>query len=237
MKQNDRYVTMKELPLSERPYELLRDKGAEGLTDAQLLAVFLNNGLPGETVLELSTRILAECGAMAGEDPLSCLFSLSAERLQDFKGIGRIKALQLTAVRELLCRLSKREAREKLSVHDSSSVASIYMEEMRSLRQEIVKAVFLNVRNAIVYEKTVSMGSISHSVLSPREVFLPAYEKGAGKVIILHNHPSGDPFPSEADLKLTDKMRACGDLLEIPLADHIIIGDRVYYSFRDAGIL
>ncbi len=236
MKNHDN-LTMKELPLSERPYELLRDKGAASLTDAQLLSVFLQNGLPGESVLSLSTRILAECTDRGEGDPLTVLFSQTPERMQEFAGIGPIKALQLCAVKELSVRLSSRGARRRAHVKDAASIADIYMEEMRGLKQEIVKVIYLNTKNAIVFDRTVSMGCINRSLLSPREVFGPALEKGATRVIMLHNHPSGDPFPSDQDLELTERMLSCGLLLDIPLLDHIIIGDQVHYSLHDSGVI
>lgn len=228
--------TMKEVPLSERPYELMEERGAENLTDAQLLAVFLQSGTKGENVLELATRLMSMAGT-GGQDPLSELVRLPLPVLTSFCGVGRVKALQIRALGEMSARLSSRQARERLCVSDPASVAGLYMEAMRHLDREIVRALYLNTRNAIVAEKIISQGSINRSVLSPREVFAPAMEKGSSRVILLHNHPSGDPSPSQNDILLTKKIAGCGELLEIELFDHVILGDGTFCSMKEAGII
>lgn len=229
-------LTMKQIPLSERPYELMEQEGPERLTDAQLLAVFLKSGSSGERVSELATRMLYEV-ASDGEDPLVTLFLSSASCLKKFKGVGRIKALQLQAVSELARRLSSRQARQHFCIQDPSTIAAIYMEEMRHLKQEIIKAVYLNIKNEILSDTNITYGTIDRAIVAPREVFAPALEKGGVHIILIHNHPSGDPKPSESDISLTTRLITCGQLLELPILDHIVIGDGTYYSMREAGLL
>ena len=236
MKANTSILTMKQIPLSEQPYALLEKEGASRLTDAQLLAVFLKNGSQGERVLDLATRMLHEA-AKPGEDPLTALIQAPLSFLKGFKGVGPIKALQLQAVAELSRRLSSRQARIHLSVNDPAGFAAVYMEEMRHLKQEVIKAVYLNVKNEILTDRDITRGTINRSVVTPREVFSPALEKGGARIVLIHNHPSGDPAPSESDIKLTKKLAACGQMLELPLLDHIVIGDQTYYSMREAGLL
>lgn len=229
-------LTMKQIPLSERPYELLEQEGPERLTDAQLLAVFLKSGSAGERVSDLATRMLYEA-ASEGEDPLVTLLLSPVSYFKRFKGIGRIKALQLQAISELAKRISSRQARRHFCVHDPSTVAAVYMEEMRHLKQEVIKAVYLNIKNEILADINISCGTIDRAIVAPREVFLPALEKGGVHIILIHNHPSGDPRPSESDIRLTTRLAACGQLLELPILDHIVIGDGTYYSMREAGVL
>ena len=229
-------LTMKQMPLSERPYELLEQKGAAQLTDAQLLAVLLKNGSSGERVLDLAVRMLAEAEA-GGEDPLIALTRMPSEKLRRFKGIGRVKALQFQAMAELAGRLSSRRARRHFSVREPASIAAIYMEELRHRKQEVTKAIYLNTKNEILADLNLTYGTINRSLVTPREVFVPALERGGVQIILLHNHPSGDPTPSESDVSLTKRLAACGQLLDLPILDHIIIGDGTYYSMRESGVL
>jgi DNA repair protein RadC len=233
---NKTTLTMKQIPLSEQPYTLMEQEGAEHLTDAQLLAVFLKNGSEGERALDLATRMLCEAASLE-EDPLLALMTSSTSYLESFKGIGRIKAMQLRSISELARRLSSRQARKRFSVQDPSTVAAIYMEEMRHRKQEVIKAVYLTIKNEILTDRTISIGTIDRAIVAPREVFMPALEKGGVHIILIHNHPSGDPRPSENDIQMTTRLVACGQLLELPILDHIVIGDGTYYSMREHGVL
>lgn len=228
--------TMKNLSVSERPYELLEQRGAHQLTDAQLLAIVLQNGTRDENALSLANRMLSETGSCS-QDPLSCLFSLPMHCLKEFKGVGRVKALQIIAIKELSNRLSAPKSdKEQIIVHPSD-VADLFMEEMRALKQEIVKVVYLNTKNRLLFSRDISRGSVNKSVVSPREVFIPALEQGAARIILMHNHPSGVPEPSDADISMTQRMSSCGELLEISVLDHIIIGNHKYYSLKEQGLM
>ncbi len=224
--------TMKELPLSERPYELLENKGEAALTDAQLLAILLKSGTAGETALELAIRLLSSVNEQ-GSDPLVTLCHQPIRMLKEHHGIGRVKAIQLKAVCELAKRVSSKKAKARLCVEDPESLVQIYMEEMRYLSQEVIKAVYFNTKMELLGDRNLAYGTINQSLISPREVFTSAWELGAYSFILLHNHPSGNPEPSMNDILLTDRLRQAAKLIEIPMLDHIILGDGTYYSFKE----
>ncbi len=224
--------TMKELPLSERPYELLESRGEAALTDAQLLAILLKSGTAGETAVELAIRLLSSVEEQ-GKDPLLALCHQPLRVLKEHHGVGRVKAIQLRAVCELAKRISSKKAKDRLCVEDPGSLVQIYMEEMRYLSQEVIKAVYFNIKMELLGDRNLSYGTINQSLISPREVFMSAWEMGAYSFILLHNHPSGNPEPSMNDILLTDRMRQAAKLIEIPMIDHIILGDGTYYSFKE----
>lgn len=225
-------VTMKELPLSEQPYELLETRGEAALTDAQLLAILLKTGTAGERALDLAIRLLSTVPTQ-GRDPLAALCQLSLRSLQEYRGIGRVKAIQIRALSELAKRISRQEAARRVCVDNPGSIVQIYMEEMRYLSREIVKAVYFNAKMELLGDQVLSTGTINQSLVSPREIFLAAWEKGAYAFILLHNHPSGNPAPSLNDMLMTDQLRQAAKLMEIPMLDHIILGDGRYYSFKE----
>lgn len=229
---NPKKNTMKELPLSERPYELLESKGEAALTDAQLLAILLRSGTTGETAVELAIRLLSSVDEQ-GSDPLVTLCHQPLRVLKEYHGIGRVKAIQLRAVCELAKRISSKKARERLCVEDPESLVHIYMEEMRYLSREVIKAVYFNTKMELLGDRNLAYGTINQSLISPREVFMSAWELSAYSFILLHNHPSGKPEPSMNDILLTDRLRQAAKLVEIPMLDHIILGDGTYYSFKE----
>jgi len=224
--------TMKELPFSERPYELLEQKGESALTDAQLLAILLKSGTTGETAMDLAIRLLSS-EHVQGIDPLVALCHQPLRVLKEYRGIGRVKAIQLKAVCELAKRISSKQALQRLCIEDPASLVHIYMEEMRHLSQEVIKAVYFNTKMELLGDRNLSYGTINQSLITPREVFTAAWELGAHTFILLHNHPSGNPEPSMNDILLTDRLRQAGKLVEIPMQDHIILGDGNYYSFKE----
>ena len=228
--------TMKELPLSERPYELLESKGENALTDAQLLAILLKSGTTGETALELAIRLLSSPQEQ-GIDPLVALCHQPLRVLKEHHGIGRVKAIQLKAVCELAKRISSKKAKQRLCIEDPASLVQIYMEEMRYLSQEVIKAIYFNTKMELLGDRNLSYGTINQSLITPREVFTAAWELGAYSFILLHNHPSGDASPSEDDILLTQKVQQACSILDIPLLDHIIIGDNNYMSFKELRYL
>ncbi len=224
--------TMKELPLSERPYELLESKGESALTDAQLLAILLKNGSNGETAVDLAVHLLSSVEEN-GNDPLVTLCHQPLRALKEHHGIGRVKAIQIKAVCELAKRISSKKAKDRLCIEDPESLVQVYMEEMRYLSQEVIKAVYFNTKMELLGDRNLSYGTINQSLISPREVFMSAWELGAYSFILLHNHPSGNPEPSMNDILLTDRMRQAAKLIEIPMMDHIILGNGTYYSFKE----
>ena len=224
--------TMKELPKEARPYEKGRIYGVGSLSDAELLAVLLRSGVKGMNSLELSEKLLH----LSGES-LSGLFRLDADELLKVQGIGEVKALQIEAVRELANRITKSRLSVRENFMSPDYTASYYMEDLRSLKQEEVRAVFLNNRGRRIGEETVSRGSAQESLFPVREILSKALKSGAVNLILLHNHPGGDPAPSGADIEATTRIEQAARLSGIRLLDHIIIGDGVYFSMRSEGLL
>lgn len=224
--------TVKELPDTERPYEKCYEKGAEYLSDAELLAVILRTGTNGIRSVELAQNILNR-----QESGLLNLYNLSKEELMDIPGIGKVKAIQLKCIAELSKRMSRLSLKEKVTLKDAKTVAEYYMEQMRHETKEILLVSLFTSKGRLITEEVISVGTISSSVVSPREIFYAAIIHNAAYLIMLHNHPSGDPTPSANDRKVTRRINECGQYMNIRLADHIIIGDNSYYSFRENGLL
>ena len=236
MEHTEKY-TMKELPEEERPYERMTRYGASALSDAELLAILLRNGRAGESALELSRRLLRECTPREGAGALSVLFALSVQELTRFPGIGRVKALQLTAAAEIARRLSIRTAGSVSVITSASDLAQKYIPLMRDLQKEEIYGIWLDNRLRILGETQLSVGSVNQALLSTREIFLEAVKHKAVHFILIHNHPRGDPTPSAADIHGTRKLTESGKLLEIKLLDHIVIGDGVFFSMKEEGLL
>ena len=223
---------MKSLSESERPYEKCEQFGASHLTDTELLAVLLRTGSHGENALDLSRRILY----YAGEDGLLGIHRFSKERLKKIRGIGRVKSIQILCISELAKRLAKAEACEMLQFTCPSSIARYYMEQLRHEEQELLYCMMLDGHNHLTGEQLLSRGTANATLITPREVFVEAVKFRAVNLILVHNHPGGDPSPSEADLDVTRRIYETGEMIGIHLLDHIIIGDQKYISFREKGI-
>lgn len=218
-----------------RPYEKFTEFGVQSLTESELLAVILRTGNREEAAEELAERILAT-GAY-GRNGLLGLHRLGMEQLLQIKGIGRVKATQIQCVMELCTRMAKSRAAEQLSFTRSGSVAAYYMESMRHKNRECVLLLTLDAKGHLLKEVKLSEGTVCASMLSPREVFLEALRAEAVNILLLHNHPSGDPTPSREDMEVTACIAELGKKLELPLIDHIIIGDNNYVSFKEQGYL
>lgn len=218
----------------ERPYEKCLEHGAVSLTDTELLAVLLRTGVKGLDVLELAKHIL---GPDCGEQGILNIHNLTLEQLQTIKGIGTVKAVQIICLSEFAKRLAKASAKDGLTFSLPSSIAEYYMEEMRHQKQEHMKLLMLNTKSKLLGESDISKGTVNASLISPRELFIEALNKQAVSIILLHNHPSGDPTPSKTDFLLTKRVKEAGDLIGIELLDHIIIGDNCYISFAEEKLL
>lgn len=227
---------MKNMIEEERPYEKCERFGAGSLTDVELLAVLLRTGTKGESVLDLSRKLLYPDRGIQnnGETHLQ---SWTKEELMKVHGIGKVKAIQILCLCELSKRLSKLSARSELDFSKPDTIAEYYMEDMRHRNQEHIKLLMLNGRLRLLSESEISKGTINMSVISPREIFLEALQKGAVYIIVLHNHPSGDPTPSREDILITKRIRESGSILGIELLDHIIIGDNCYMSFAQENLM
>ena len=218
----------------ERPYEKCIECGATSLSNAELLAVLLRTGTRGRSALDLAQYLL---GNECGEDGLLNIHSLTFEHLKSIKGIGEVKAIQILCLSELTKRLAKANAKEKLILNQPSTIAEYYMEEMRHQKQETMKLLMLNTKSKLLGENDISKGTVNAAIVSPREIFIEALEKKAVAIVLIHNHPSGDPAPSENDFYLTKRIKEAGKLIGIELLDHIIIGNNCYISFAQEKLL
>ncbi|MHB8062926.1 MAG: RadC family protein [Ruminiclostridium sp.] len=226
-------LKIKELPLSERPYEKLEVVGAEHLSNAELLAVIIKTGTKAYTAVELAQLVLK----LSHDGRLSSLNNLSIEQLKQVKGIGRVKAIQIKAALELSKRIATSDGIVHHIIKSAYDVNTLMMEEMRYLKKEMFKALLLDTKNQIIKIVDVSIGSLNSSIVHPREVFSEAIKCGCNSIIFVHNHPSGDPTPSTEDIQTTQRLESAGNILGIKVLDHIVVGDGKYVSFKDKGII
>lgn len=226
--------TIKDMLEEERPYEKSRRFGTKSLTDIELMAVLLRTGVKGENSLELAKKILYPDHCLQG---LAGVHQWTYEKLTRLKGIGNVKATQILCVLELARRLSKSDALKHLSFTSPASIAEYYMEDMRHQKQEHMKLLMLNTKTMLIGESNISKGTVNASLISPRELFIEALERNAVSIILLHNHPSGDPTPSKEDILITRRICEAGNLIGIELLDHIIIGNNCYVSFVEKQIM
>lgn len=220
-------------PLSERPRERLRQKGAPALGDAELLALLLGTGTGGENAVDAARRIL---GAQGGVDRLA---RLGLGALEQLPGIGVAKAARIIAALELGQRVVERrlDGARRARFGCSVDIFEAFRGRLGALQQEVVLVLGLNNKNELIREEVVARGSIDECLVGPREVFRPMIAEAAARIVLLHNHPSGDPSPSPQDVALTRRLAAVGDLVGIPLLDHLVIGRSSFSSLRDLGLL
>ncbi len=226
------HLTVKELPDEQRPYEKCLYYGPGALTDAELLAVFIRTGTKGKTSIELAKDFLG-----GGNQNLMNLYDYSMQVMMEFPGIGQVKAIQLKCIAEISKRIARAGRDLNTCLDSPQAVADFYMERLRHEPQENFIVCMLDSKCRYLGERTLTVGSVSASLVSPRDIFIQALQAQAVSIILLHNHPSGRPQPSRADAEVTTCIAACGKMLEIGLSDHIIIGDHNYYSFREKGLL
>lgn len=221
-----------DIPKEERPIEKLLINGPEILSNAELLAVILRTGTRGENVISLSTRILSEF------DGLNGLLDIGISEITSIKGIKNIKASQILAMGELFRRFNSLNLiREDKSVSSPRDIAKLLINEMMSLKQEILKLIMLDTKNNIIGIKDVFKGSLNTSIVHPREIFKEALKKSSSSIIICHNHPSGDPTPSKEDINITLRLKECSKIIGIDLLDHLIIGKDKFVSLKEKGII
>lgn len=228
-------MKIREMPAEDRPREKLAARGAGALTDSELIAILLRTGVPGANAIDVARQLLDQHGS------LGALSRCSVKEIASTRGIGAAKAVQLVAAFGLGQRLARESlARQKLDspelVHD------LVAAEMRALHKESLRVILLDTRYHLLRIEEVSLGSVNESIAHPREIFRPAMIAAAYAVIVVHNHPSGDPSPSQADHSLTRRLADAAELLQIKLLDHIIIGAPAegrlpYFSFKEAGVL
>lgn len=216
----------------DRPREKLIAKGKAALSDAELLAILMRSGSQKETAVDLSKRILSDVS-----DNLLELSKLSLNDLMAYGGVGEAKALSIIAALELgkRCRVSEVAIKEKIS--GSRDVFEYFQNNLADNQYEEFWVLFLNRANKIIKKNIISQGGIAGTVADPKKIFKAALENNASSMILCHNHPSGNIKPSEADIKLTRKLKDAGTLMDISVLDHIIIGDNAYFSFADEGLM
>lgn len=226
---------MKDLPLQERPCERCLDEGPGHLTDAQLLAVIIRTGSKSANALELASKILALNSPDGG---ILRLLHLSLDQLLAFEGIGRVKAAQMLCIGELSRRIWRQGKSAGQKVFQGPEDIAFYcMEDMRHLEQEQVRALYFDTKQKLIRDVVLSMGTVNSAVISPREIFKQALQCNGVSLVLVHNHPSGDPSPSQEDRQLTLRVKTAGEVLGILLLDHIIIGDTTYISLLNEGML
>lgn len=220
-----------DVPQQSRPRERMAEYGPEALANHELLAILLRTGTKDHNVLQLSMQVFSYF------DDLYMFKNASLEELLSIPGIGKAKAFELLASIELGKRLAKTTILKEGVVTSSEYVGKLLMEELKGLQQELVVGLFLNTKNEIIKKETIFKGSLNTSVAHPREIFKSAIKYSSARIIIAHNHPSGNPEPSEADLQFTERMSEVGKIVGIELLDHFIIGEDRYISLKEQGVL
>ena len=221
-------MKIKEIPQSERPYEKLEMYGAQALSNAELLAIIIKNGTKEESSVMLAQKILSM--QKSTQDSLRFLQDISIKEFMSIKGIGKVKAIQLLAVCELTKRISRPIKNFNVQIKSPQDVADLLINELKYEKREIVKVLMLNVKNNILKIQDIALGGTSFAVFEIKDVLKEAIKIGAPKIILVHNHPSGDPTKSHDDIELTQKLEQVSKMLEIELLDHVVIGDGKYKS-------
>lgn len=221
-------LKLQELPFYERPYEKLELYGEECLSNSELLAIILGSGTKELSSVSLAQKVLGLNNELSGNE-FRFLQNISLQELKKIKGIGRVKAIRLKAAFEISKRLSK-PLNYEMTVASSKDVAKIFMEELRYEKREIVKVVILNNKNQIMRIADVSLGGTNYAVIEPKDILIEPLKMGAKKIILLHNHPSGNPTPSAEDYQVTKRIKLCAEMMGIDLLDHLVIGDGKYQS-------
>ena len=226
-------MNIKELPTIERPCEKFCFYGAKKLSDSELLAIIIKTGTKDKTAVMLAQELMNKYDY--DSRGLAFLNDVSLAELQKIKGIGRIKAIQLKAVWELIKRSSKPIALKKHKILSPSNAAEFLMEDLRYLKQEMVVVILLDVKNEIIKTVTVAIGGLSQSGVEAREIFKEPIKNSASSIILAHNHPSGDPSPSDSDIVFTKRIYDAGKIFGIEVLDHIIIGNGIFSSLKKMG--
>ena len=223
-------LTVRDLPSADRPRERLSRLGAEALSEQELLACILGRGVAGESVLVGARRLLATFGSLRG------LAEASVEQLSQVHGIGPAKAAQLKAAAELARRLAQPEGSARPVIDSAEAAAAVLRPHLADKRKEHVVALLLDNRHRLIRLSPIAVGSLSASLVHPRELFKEAIAASAAALIVAHNHPSGDPEPSDHDVELTARLAEAGRLIGIEVLDHVILGNEGVVSLRARGL-
>jgi DNA repair protein RadC len=220
-----------DMPKEQRPRERLLREGPGVLSDAELLAIILRTGSTEKSAMVLSTEVISHFSGLKN------LVQAEVEELSMIKGMGPAKSSQLKAALEIGIRLAGKSEDPQPAINRPQDAAFMVMEEMRHLDREHFCALLLNTKNKVLAKKTISIGTLNASVVHPRELFKTAIKKSASSIILIHNHPSGDPTPSREDREVTQRLKDAGAIVGIEVLDHIIIGDNNFVSFKEKGML
>jgi DNA repair protein RadC len=220
---------IREWPEEDRPRERLYQKGAEALADAELLAIQIGTGAPGLSAVDVARDMLARYGS------LSALSGLGVGELAGLPGVGRVKAVRLSSAFEITRRLRSRNGTARTVLGSPEQVYARYGPLMEDLKKEVFRLALLDSQNGLLRDVVISEGTLSASLVHPREVFKPAIVESAASIILLHNHPSGDPTPSREDLRLTRQLVECSKLLDLRIHDHVVIGKGRFVSLAQRG--
>lgn len=231
MKDLPEHLGIKDLPEDERPREKMLKFGAEKVTNGELLAIIIRTGVKSASAVKLAESILARATSLRE------LPNLTVEELMEVKGIGKAKGVQIKAALELGRRIATSFRQDSLSISSPRDVVGLIMEEMRFYQKEHFKAILLNTKNQVIASETIFIGSLNASIVHPREIFNLAIKKNSASIILAHNHPSGDPTPSQEDIEVTKRVVEVGNIIGIKVLDHLVIGEGKYYSFRESGLI
>jgi DNA repair protein RadC len=223
---------IKEMPSDERPREKLMTYGVNLLSNPELLAILIGSGTKDSSAVMLANKLLS-----LDHSGILFLADCIPEELTHVRGIGIAKACQLVSAMELGKRIAVKPKDKKVNVNSPKEVAALFMEEMRYLRKEFFQVLMLNTKNEIIMVDNVSIGNLNSAVVHPREVFSRAIKKSASSIILVHNHPSGNPQPSREDIDLTGRLMESGKILGIEVLDHIIIGDGIFISLKEKMLI
>lgn len=228
----DKKITITAWAEEDRPREKLLLKGRSALSNAELIAILIGSGSRNETAVDLAKRILKHT-----DNNLNNLMRLTLNELQEFHGIGEAKAISIQAALELGARKRAMAAQEKKKITSSKDVNELFHEELAALQYEEFHVLLLNQANKILKRVLISKGGMSATLADPKLIFEAGLAAKASSIVLVHNHPSGNLKPSQSDLKLTAKLKAGGQVLDLPIIDHLIIAETGYFSFADEGIL
>lgn len=228
------HYKIKELPSDERPYERFIKYGPQALSDVELISIFIKSGTKEKSSLEIAREVLKLTDKKYS---LLALYKKDFEALKKINGIGSVKALSLKCIAEISKRISIASYENSIKFESPKDIAEYYMESFRHLKHEEFCVVFLDPSNNLITEKVLTKGTLDQSLVSVRDIYSNALELSASSIILLHNHPSGNPSPSKDDLITTEAVCKAGKILNIMVLDHIIIGDKKYISFRECNLL
>lgn len=232
---SDKYENNDNDMMQNLPYEKFVSMGAGALTDSELLAIIIRTGTKNLNAIALGEEVLRVANRYG--NGLLGLYHIPLTELMQVKGIGRVKAIKLKVIAELCIRMAQTKAKGQLAFNKPESVADYYMERFRHEKVEHILLLLLDSGLHLLEEQLISTGTVNASLLSPREVYISAFRAQATHIMLLHNHPGGNPVPSNNDIQITRRISEIGRTIDIPLLDHIIIGDNSYFSFQESKLI